>query len=355
MITTPRHILRKRVRLLSKRKLYPQKSPEWFMQRQKKITASEAASCLFKTQEDCSGYLEHFKTSYKMNGKGLNSFKSREEFIISKCLEFYGKSQYTDNHSTLHGKRFEDVASKFYCNLRDTSIIEFGLLDHSKLDWIGASPDGITAEGVMLEIKCPNVRRIKPDEFPIYYWVQMQIQLEVCDLDECDYIECDIRQVSEEDFYDIPDDKYPGFILVKPGTEEYIYPPFDVVTVIEHLVWFATQDQSLECVFYYIEKYQLLNVKRDRVWFKHVEPKLKETFDIINKFQNDKDAWDKHYAEYLGVKNKKFNDYFESSTCMIDIDIDDIDDTDTGKPFDSYFSINNDTDNGTDTDTNTNN
>lgn len=319
-MSTPVHILRKRVTALAKRKLHPQKSLEWFRQRQTKITASEAASCLYKTEEDCNGYLRDFVYKYKMNGKGMNSFKSKEEFIISKCLEYYGTSQYTDNHSTLHGKRFEDVASKFYCNLKNTSMIEFGLLDHHTLSWLGASPDGITRDGVMLEIKCPNVRRIKLNEFPVYYWVQMQIQLEVCDLDECDYIECDIRQVNEEDFHDLPDDKYPGLILRKPGTEEYIYPPFDIITIIDHLVWLGTQDQSLECVFYYIEEYQLLNVKRDREWFKCVKPKLKETFDIIHKFQLDKDAWDKHYNEYLGIKNKKFNDFFESSECIIQDD-----------------------------------
>ena len=225
---------RKKVIALTKIPMYPQKSPEWFKQRQTKITASEAASCLFKTNEDCSGYIANHVCNFKMNGKQLNSFNSREEYIVTKCLEFYEGSQYKDNHSTLHGKRFEDVAVKLYSNLKNTKVIEFGLLSHPTLDWLAASPDGITPNGIMLEIKCPNVRKIKPNEFPIYYWVQMQIQLEVCDLDICDYIECDIKEVSEEDFYDVPDSKLPGIILRKPGTEEYVYPPTNINTVMEH-------------------------------------------------------------------------------------------------------------------------
>lgn len=308
-----------RVKVLASRTLHPQKSPEWFKQRHTRITASEAASCLFKTPGDCGSYMHDFNSSsVKLNGKGMNSWKSREEYIISKCLEFYGVSQYTDTHSTLHGKRFEDVASKLYCNLRGCTVIEFGLLEHDTLPWLGASPDGITKDGVMLEIKCPNVRKIKPNEFPIYYWVQMQIQLEVCDLEECDYIECNVKEINEVDFYDVPADKYPGIILRHPGTEKYIYSPLDVVTVEDHIVWLATQDQSLECVFYYIENYQILNVKRDKTWFNHVKPKLKETFDVVANFQNNKDEWDVHYTEYTRAKNSKHDSFFDNSVCLID-------------------------------------
>jgi putative phage-type endonuclease len=313
--------LRKKVTALSKIKMHPQKSPEWFKQRQTKITASEAASCLYKTKEDCSGYLDNFVCNTKLNGKQLNSFKSRDEYIVSKCLEYYGTSQYTDNHSTLHGKRFEDVAVNLYCNLKKTDIIEFGLLSHPTIDWLAASPDGITPDGVMLEIKCPNVRKIKPNEFPIYYWVQMQIQLEVCDLDECDYLECSIKEISEEEFYDIESSKSPGFILRKPGTEEYVYPPKNIITVMDHLIWIGFHSQELECVFYYIESYQILNVKRDKVWFNNVKDKLKETFDVVTSFQNDIELWNAHYKTYLDAKHKKFNDSFEATVCTIEDDV----------------------------------
>ena len=70
-------MLKKRVLELSKRPMHPQKSPEWFKQRQTKVTASEAASCLMKTEKVCSGYLKDFVYNGKLNGKGLNSFKTK--------------------------------------------------------------------------------------------------------------------------------------------------------------------------------------------------------------------------------------------------------------------------------------
>ena len=76
----------------------------------------------------------------------------------------------------------------------------------------------------------------------------------------------------------------------------------------------------MECVFYYIDSYQLLNVKRDREWFKCVKPKLKETFDIIKRLQTDKQDWESHYSAYLDTKHKKYNDFFDSSVCMIEDD-----------------------------------
>ena len=196
-------------------------------------------------------------------------------------------------------------------------IIEFGLLDHHSLPWIGASPDGITPDGVMLEIKCPNVRRIKPREFPIYYWVQMQIQLEVCDLDECDYIECNIKNTDLEGFGCAPADKYPGIILQVPGTEQHIYPPMNIITTQEYLDWVQAQDPSLIPVFYYIENYQILNIKRDKKWFEHVKPKMKAVFDTIHYLQNDTDAWKQYYQAFLDEKHKKFNDFFQDSVCNI--------------------------------------
>lgn len=41
----------------------------------------------------------------------------------------------------------------------NTKIYEFGLMKNPHHDFFGASPDGISELGVMLEIKCPYKRR----------------------------------------------------------------------------------------------------------------------------------------------------------------------------------------------------
>ena len=87
---------------------------------------------------------------------GKNPYSYRNKLIRAKCGEqqsFYG------GHMQ-HGVKYEPVATNIYECRNNTPIIEFGLIPHPKIDYLGASPDGITADGVMLEIKCPPKRVI---------------------------------------------------------------------------------------------------------------------------------------------------------------------------------------------------
>ena len=104
----------------------------------------------------------------------------------------------------------EEPATMVYQYRMNVTVEEFGLMIHPKYSFLGASPDGIVNHyklngkhktkyvGRMLEIKCPKVRKIKMDGpiknhiCPIYYWDQVQLQLECCDLEECDFWQCKI-------------------------------------------------------------------------------------------------------------------------------------------------------------------
>ena len=75
-----------------------------------------------------------------------------------------------------------------------TKVYDYGCLPHPKYKFLAASPDGINDDpesplfGRMLEIK--NVVSRKITGIPKKeYWIQMQLQMEVCDLDECDFLE----------------------------------------------------------------------------------------------------------------------------------------------------------------------
>eukprot|EP00798_Chlamydomonas_sp_ICE-L_P023480 gene23480-biopygen11151 len=78
-------------------------------------------------------------------------------------------------------------------------VHEFGLLCHASKSFLGASPDGVTEDGVMLEIKCPWRRKID-GTVPMQYYLQIQGQLAVSGLLECDYfeVEFDILHSEEE-------------------------------------------------------------------------------------------------------------------------------------------------------------
>lgn len=70
------------------------------------------------------------------------------------------------------------------------AVFEFGLVPHAVHgEWLAGSPDGITQDGVLIEIKCPQRRRIIPGEMPAHYAGQVQTLLEVFDLETAHYVE----------------------------------------------------------------------------------------------------------------------------------------------------------------------
>ena len=162
-----------------------QKSQEWFKMREQMITASDIGTCL-----------------------GVNKYQTTRDLLFKKC----GLGEkFKENPAVYHGKKYEFIATLIYSHLYNVKVEEFGLIQSPHHPFLGASPDGIcTMEtlnglvskliGRMLEIKCPLRRKIKMsgEEYgeicPKYYWCQVQIQLEVCDLDECDFLQCDIRE-----------------------------------------------------------------------------------------------------------------------------------------------------------------
>ena len=127
---------------------------------------------------------------------GECDYKSRDKTIVEKC----GERTFFGNAITEWGVKYEPVATAIYEKRTNSEVIEFGLMPHTSIPFLGASPDGITTDGIMLEIKCPPNRQIT-GIVPHGYWVQMQLQLEVCDLNECDYLECRITEYENEEKY----------------------------------------------------------------------------------------------------------------------------------------------------------
>ena len=177
-----------------------QRSKEWFAMRRDKITASDGGCVL-----------------------GKNKHEPQFNFILKKIFD----RPFNSNEFCYHGKKLEEIATMIYAYRMNVTVEEFGLLGHPKHNFLGASPDGICNRykldgkhtsnlvGRMLEIKCPFIRRIKlkgphvdydykkfdTGICPVYYWVQVQLQLECCDLEECDFWQCELEQYnSREEF-----------------------------------------------------------------------------------------------------------------------------------------------------------
>lgn len=138
-----------------------QRSKEWLELRENMITASDVASAI-----------------------GENHYESPDAFVKKKVL----RTKWAGNAATAHGTLLEPLVRDLYDQRTGRKSHEIGLVQHREYPWLGASPDGVTEDGLLIEIKCPLTRKIEP-KVPKYYFPQVQLQLEITDLEECDFIQ----------------------------------------------------------------------------------------------------------------------------------------------------------------------
>ena len=162
-----------------------QKSEEWFNERNKVITASDVSSIL-----------------------EINPFTSKYD-VLQKKINIDPAGSIIENDATNWGEFHEPLAREYYETMPlfegPRRVIEVGLIHHPKYKWLAASPDGIVEsleqssnnikdkpKWWLLEIKCPYKREFKNKghSIPSYIWIQIQIQMEVCDLPFCHLLQC---------------------------------------------------------------------------------------------------------------------------------------------------------------------
>ena len=170
----------------------------------------------------------------------------------------------------------------------------FGCILHPTHTFLAASPDGINAKegplyGRMLEIKNPFSREINgnPKE---EYWIQCQLQMEVCDLEGCDFLETKFVEYETEEafradgtFQRTEDGKYKGiFYQVFTDKVGYVYPPFQC-TEEEFTEWSAAHmtDGWINTMYWKLDVVSTVLIGRQKKWFEHVLPKLAEVYEQI--------------------------------------------------------------------------
>lgn len=323
---------RNRVKVLRSKEQPVQRSENWFKARNTRITASEAASCLFKSKKVCEAFVQEFNlTNFKYKDtERLNPYETREDYIIKKCESFNGINVFKDSVFTLWGKKYEEIANRLYCKLNNTQVIEFGLISHHRLKWLAASPDGITPDGIMLEIKCPKARKIDDNVPPLYYYIQTQIQMECVDLDFCDFFECEIEQLnSEQEFIEkqVLEKQDKGILLQINDNNpdpKFVYPPLELNTVDDYINW--KNENMNNCpgmytpTYYFITKYNNIRIKRSKEWFNNVKDDLKKTWELIRNLQENKEDFEKYKQSIYELKNKDFIDKYNKTECLINHD-----------------------------------
>ena len=253
-----------------------QRTPQWYEARMEMITASDIAQAL-----------------------GQGKFGTQKQFFWKKCIP-----EPSDAFASLAncppikwGVMFEDVASKLYSHTNCVKVHDFGLLRHPSIRHLGASPDGISELGVMLEIKCPYRRQIT-GEVPLQYFYQIQGQLEVCGLQECDYLEVGFVEMSRLEFYESPT-RYENhgiiaeFIDRTSRVSSYEYSGVDWFDV--ELNGFeqsardtaATMQRDLRFHYWRVDKYSCVRITRDDDFIKTMLDSVAKIWARVEAYRED--------------------------------------------------------------------
>lgn len=254
-----------------------QRTDEWYIFRQKLITASSA-------------------------WKIFSSEKIKNSFIYDKCKPLdITKYKQVNMHSPFHwGIKYEPLSIMIYEDLYDTKVEDFGCIKHDKYDYLGASPDGINIKqssdkyGTMLEIK--NVVSREITEIPKFdYWIQMQLQMEVCNLDECDFLETKFIEyedyktfLMDGSFSKSNDQKTKGVIMcfMVDNHPVYEYSPLHLEEEA-YKEWEQTMMDTykeafwLKNIYWKLDIFSCILIKRNKSWFMRALPFIENVYKTI--------------------------------------------------------------------------
>lgn len=266
-----------------------QRTAEWYSFRHGLITASNAYKA--------------FEGNSTMN-----------QLIYEKCLPLKTMST-TDNKmvnvsSPLHwGQKYEPLSVLIYEDVYGTKVEDFGCIQHSKYTFLGASPDGINVSaesplyGRMLEIK--NVVNREITGVPKKeYWIQTQLQMEVCDLNECDFLETKFVEYESSTDFDEDDDgtntnrtkknEFKGLILyfsTQEGKPVYVYKDIQLVNQADVDLWeirtieeYAAANQNwIKTIYWRLETLSCVLIQRNVQWFSDNIQQLQNVWSIIER------------------------------------------------------------------------
>jgi hypothetical protein len=208
--------------------------------------------------------------------------------------------------SPLHwGQRYEPVSVELYEHSYKTTVGEFGCIIHPVHKFLGASPDGINVDpssplyGRMLEIK--NIVNREITGIPKKeYWIQMQLQMEVCDLDDCDFLECVFKEyVSEAEFEADAGDafnktasgSFKGVMAMfyNGSSPMYEYCPLTSTAVAEYDAWMTeimernASKLFVKYIYWRLDLVSCVYVPRNREWFAGNVGQLRHAWETIQK------------------------------------------------------------------------
>jgi len=313
-----------------------QRTPEWYQFRWNLITASNA-------------------------WKAFESQNTINQLIYEKCqplkdftLEENEEIKMINTNTTLHwGQKYEPLSVMLYEYTYNSKVEDFGCIQHPVYKFIGASPDGIVVKsetgrfGRMLEIK--NIVNREINGIPKKeYWIQMQLQMEVCDLDECDFLETKfieypdyqsyrndsiVSSLNGEEFNSYAttkDGSYKGIIIhfhTNKGTPYYEYMPLNIWTPDDVSNWENNMVQKYESepyrytflkfIYWKLEKLSCVLVLRNKEWFKNNVKALEKVWKIIE--EERVSGYEHRAPAKRSKKEQPIKPYVKEETCFLKV------------------------------------
>lgn len=186
------------------RQQWTQRTPEWYDARRELLTASDAAAAL-----------------------GVKPYASYRGDPRAELLHKKVHDTFLSNMFVVHGQKYEDEACDLMALCMGEVVETVGLVRHATETWLGASPDGVTRSGRLVEIKCPLKRTIVPGHVPEHYYPQIQTQMEVCDVDSTLFVQYKPAHIT-------PDGR----------------PFIDIVVIDRDRAWFAANRDALHAAWH---------------------------------------------------------------------------------------------------------
>jgi putative phage-type endonuclease len=140
-----------------------QKSREWFTARLGKLTASKCDDALATTKTGESAYRKRLR---------LELLSERLTGLNTVVPETPAMRWGTEN---------EGVARAKFASVTGLKVEEVGFIEHPLIKGLGCSPDGLTSDGGVLEIKCPqgpkHIENFFSNRVPKEYQAQLLCQI----------------------------------------------------------------------------------------------------------------------------------------------------------------------------------
>ena len=192
---------------------------------------------------------------------------------------------FTGSAATRHGVKYEDWARMLYEYEMGTTVREYGLLPHTTEPNIAASPDGISFDGVAVEIKCPASKTLS--DIPPEYYAQMQGQLEVTRLDLADFVVCRAQELDEPEFWQLftaaHDAGYGyerfGAVGTLSATEFAHSPPG--LSPEQLRVWISQLPAGTEVSVHHVFDFKITRIERDAVYVADMIRELNATWKEV--------------------------------------------------------------------------